>query len=280
MPLIECQHQKHIGYLHLWRPDNLSQIINTALISDCLHCFRLFALFWIICTVLDYLHCFRLFVLFRIMLTADQSICTVSDNVHDWWKYLHCVTPYCGPGQTKLRHRPTSTVGILDKRSVLLEKPRSRFRLRKNCDCASSPLEKLPLTFPQCVVPRIESLVACQRDWGMGRLVGGGGGSKTGPPTNDYRVGQRPLFCPRDGIQSSPVAEFYPVPSSSVKVLCTVREVGCFLSSCKEMKKSFSIHTFAQMYESPLIWDYLELSHQENWQGGFLSVPPDFQNQN
>ena len=55
-----------------------------------------------------------------------------------------------------------------------------------------------------------------------------GGGSKTGPPTDDYRVGQRPLFCPRDGIQSSPVAEFYPVPSSSVKVLCTAREVGCF----------------------------------------------------
>ena len=50
----------------------------------------------------------------------------------------------------------------------------------------------------------------------MGGLVGGGGGSKTGPPTDDYRVGQRPLFCPRDGIQSSPVAEFYPVPSSSL----------------------------------------------------------------
>ena len=161
------------------------------------------------------MHCFGLFALFQI-------ICTVSDYAHDRSKYLHCVTPYCGPGQTKLRHRPTSTVGILDKRSVLLEKPRSRFRLRKNCDCASSPLEKLPLTFPQCVVPRIESLVACQKGLRDGEF--GGGGSKTGPPTDDYRVGQRPLFCPRDGIQSSPVAEFYPVPSSSwVKVLCTAQ---------------------------------------------------------
>ena len=115
-----------------------------------LHCFRLFALFRIICTVSDYLQCFRLlFALFQIRLTADQSICTAS---------LHTAAQAkqnCGTD----RQAPS---GFSTSEPCSSKNPISLPPL-KNCDCTSSPLEKLPLTFPQCVVPRIESLVACQK---------------------------------------------------------------------------------------------------------------------
>ena len=70
----------------------------------------------------------------RVMITADQSICTMSHILQPMMmlilvtahiskqisksKYLHCVTPHRGQRHTKLR-QPPSFAEILDVRSLL-----------------------------------------------------------------------------------------------------------------------------------------------------------------
>ena len=85
-----------------------------------------------------------------------------------------------------------------------------------------------------------------------------GGGSKTGPPTDDYRVGQRPLFCPRDGIQSSPVAEFYPVPSSSLGESAVHSPRGFFTFSQRNEEIMFHAQKYMNHLLFEIIWNSLK----------------------
>ena len=168
------------------------------------------------------------------MLTADQSICTAS---------LH--TAAHGSQNCRSSGQASSGFSTCDPSSKNSDLAFALVKLRLRSSAGKMPR----LWFSHHFTPGMKTLDVCQnglRDGGFWLVVAL---SWTGPPTEGYWLGQRPL-CPRDGIQSSPVAEFYPLREHGGK--CSnfahaqpQRQTGsfqvCFATGCGRHAKNYQL---------------------------------------